>query len=137
MVEIQITYLGGLRNQATHIPSGTKLLTDAPIDNHGKGETFSPTDLVSTALGCCMSTIMGIAAEQHGWDLKGLSIRVVKHMATEGFRKIRLLEVEIHIPFSEKQDPAGILKKAAMTCPVHHSLNPAIEQKITFHWAEN
>jgi putative redox protein len=134
MVEIQITYLGGLRNQAVHTPSGAKILTDAPVDNHGKGEAFSPTDLLGTALGCCMSTMMGIVAERHGWDLKGLSVRVIKHMTTQGPRKIRLLEVEIHIPLSEKDDPSGMLKHAAMTCPVHHSLDPAIEQKITFHW---
>ncbi len=137
MVEIQITYLGGLRNQAVHAPSGTTLLTDAPVDNHGKGEAFSPTDLLGAALGCCMSTMMGIVAERHGWDLKGLSVRVIKHMTTQGPRKIRLLEVEIHIPLSEKDDPSGMLKNAAMTCPVHHSLDPAIEQKITFYWAKN
>lgn len=137
MVEIQIAYLGELRNKAVHGPSGTTLLTDAPVDNHGKGESFSPTDLLATAVGTCMTTIMAIAAEQRGWDLKGLNVRVLKHMTTQGPRKIRLLEIEMHIPFSKQTDPTGLLEKAAVSCPVYLSLDPTIEKKLTIHWAEN
>ncbi len=136
MVEIQITYLGGLRNKAIHAPSNATVITDAPVDNHGKGESFSPTDLLSTALGCCMTTIMGIVAERHGWDLTGLSVRVLKHMTTEGPRKIRLLEIQMQIPLPRETDPSGILANTAITCPVYLSLDPAIEKKLTIQWTE-
>ena len=136
MVEIQITYLGELRNKAIHVPSGVAVLTDAPVDNHGKGESFSPTDLLSAALGCCMTTIMGIVAERRGWDLKGLSVRIFKHMTTKSPRKVRLLEIEMYIPLSREIDPSGILEKAAITCPVYLSLDSTIEKKLTIRWIE-
>lgn len=136
MVEIQMTYLGGLRNKAVHIPSGATVLTDAPVDNHGKGESFSPTDLLATAVGCCMTTIMGIVADRHRWDLQGLSVRVLKHMTTEGPRKVRLLEIEMDVPLPKEVDPSGILEKAAITCPVYLSLDPTIEKKLTIRWAK-
>lgn len=135
MVEIQVAYIGELRNQAIHVPSGATVLTDAPVDNHGKGQSFSPTDLLATAVGCCMTTVMGIVAKRYGWDLKGLSVRVFKHMTTQGPRRVRLLEIEMHLPLSREIDPSGILEKAALTCPVYLSLDPAIEKKFTIHWA--
>lgn len=134
MVETHIIYLGGLRNKALHVPSGVTLLTDAPVDNHGKGESFSPTDLLSTALGCCMTTVMGIVAERHGWDLTGLNVRVFKHMTTHGPRKIQLLEIEMNIPLPKETDPSGILENTALTCPVYLSLDPAMEKKLTLQW---
>ena len=97
MVEIQILYEGGLRTRAVHGPSATALLTDAPVDNHGKGESFSPTDLVATALGACMLTVMGIVAARHGWDMRGSCVRVVKSMVSEPVRRIGKLEVWLQI----------------------------------------
>ena len=104
MVEIRMTYAGSLRVEATHGPSGTTLHTDAPVDNYGKGESFSPTDLVATALGACMATIMGIAAERHDVSLEGMTIDVQKHMATEPVRRIGKLVVRIGVP----HDPGGV-----------------------------
>src|ERR1700719_3756527 len=97
MVEIQIAYLGELRCEATHGPSGTRLVTDAPVDNMGKGQSFSPTDLVATALGACMLTIMGIVAQRHNLDLRGTRVKVTKEMATAPVRRIGRLPVEIHV----------------------------------------
>src|SRR5438132_10871823 len=100
MVQIDITYQGDLRCQAKHGPSGTILQTDAPVDNLGKGESFSPTDLVATALGTCILTTMAIVAERHGWSLAGASITVEKHMVADPVRRIGKLEVRVRIPGS-------------------------------------
>ncbi len=137
-VEIDIAYQGGLRCQATHGPSQNTLLTDAPVDNHGKGEAFSPTDLVATALGTCMMTIMGIVAERHGWDLTGMTTHVTKEMATAPTRRIGKLTVTITIPEKiasmRTSTERTMLEKAAHTCPVHQSLYPDIEVPVTFVW---
>src|SRR5947199_2164863 len=98
MVQIDITYQGDLRCQAKHAPSGKTLLTDAPVDNMGKGESFSPTDLVATALGTCMLTIMGIVASRHNLDISGTKVTVIKEMATVPFRRIGKLTVTIKVP---------------------------------------
>src|SRR5438270_12569413 len=98
MVEIKITYEGQLRCEAVHGPSGTRLTTDAPQDNMGNGESFSPTDLLATALGTCIMTTMGIVAQRHNIDLSGSTVRVEKHMSTTGIRRIARLPVEIHLP---------------------------------------
>lgn len=127
-----VTYLGGLRTEAVHLRSGRKILTDAPVDNHGKGEAFSPTDLLTTSLACCMMTLMGIAAEGRGIALEGLKARVVKHMAAAPRRVERM---EVHFELEGKGLDAkqrAILEHAARTCPVALSLHPDLLQEISF-----
>src|SRR5512147_185173 len=132
MVEIQIRYEGGLRTRAVHGPSATALLTDAPVDNHGKGESFSPTDLVATALGSCMLTIMGIVAERRGLDLSGTRVVVEKHMVTDPVRRIGRLPVTITLNRDCSAEERKLLEAAALTCPVHKSLHPDIDKPVTF-----
>ncbi len=132
---ISIEYQGELRTQATHIRSSNNMITDAPIDNRGKGESFSPTDLVATALGSCILTIMGIKAKDKGLDMSGATASVTKVMASNP-RRIAQLNVIINMPandFSEKDKK--ILEKAAHGCPVKRSLHPDLEESITFIWA--
>jgi putative redox protein len=134
-VRIDIVYSGELRCAATHTPSSESLITDAPTDNHGKGESFSPTDLVATALGTCMLTIMGIFAKRHGIDLSGTSVTVVKEMTTTAPRRIASLKSEIRLPLSGTHPHRKSLEQAALTCPVHQSLRPDIEKPVRFVWA--
>ena len=134
MVKIDIRYEGGLRCAATHGPSGQTLHTDAPVDNHGRGESFSPTDLVATALGACMATIMGIAAERHQLDLRGMEIEVTKTMSAEGPRRIGKLGTTIKVPLPPDHPQRVLLENAALTCPVHKSLHPEIEKPVDFRW---
>jgi uncharacterized OsmC-like protein len=134
MPTIKSSYLGNLRTESTHVQSGTNLLTDAPLDNNGRGESFSPTDLVSSALGSCMVTIMGIVADRDGVSLAGLSWEISKIMNLSP-RKIS----EIIVDFKwEKSfdDPKMIqkLKNAAKNCPVALSLDPEIKQTINFNF---
>lgn len=133
-VQIDIEYLGGLRTQATHGPSKNTLLTDAPVDNHGKGEAFSPTDLCATSLGTCMLTIMGIYAERHGIDLRGATVRVEKEMVTTPVRRIGKLATEIRVSLAQDHPQREALERAALTCPVHQSLHPDVEKPVTFVW---
>lgn len=133
---MNIVYEGSLRCRVTHGPSGETLITDAPVDNHGKGESFSPTDLVASALATCMATIMGIVAERHGWDLAGMKIEVTKEMTRETPRRIARLATEIKLPLPKSADPNGLLERAAFTCPVHHSLHPEVEKPVVFRWAD-
>jgi len=134
MVQIDLVYEGDLRVHALHGPSKTELTTDAPVDNHGKGESFSPTDLVATALGACMATIMGIVSERHQIDLRGMKISVKKHMVNEPIRRIGTLEVRFQIPGVKDEKDRKLLQNAAMTCPVHKSLHPDVKQEIAFDW---
>ena len=134
MVHIDVHYEGGLRCRAVHGPSGVELVTDPPVDNHGRGESFSPTDLCATALGACMLTIMGIVAERHGWDLKGTRVSVEKHMVSQPVRRIGKLEVVIRVPRNFDAQARAALEKAALTCPVHQSLDRAIEIPLRFEW---
>ncbi|MBD2714098.1 OsmC family protein [Microvirga sp. STR05] len=127
-------YAGHLRTEATHSASGSTILTDAPVDNHGRGEAFSPTDLVSAALGSCMMTIMGIVAERHNLDLTGVTYDVTKHMAAEP-RRIRQIDVQFRLPASLTEKERTILENAARTCPVALSLNPEIRQEVQFDYA--
>ncbi len=136
MVEIRMTYAGSLRVEATHGPSGTTLHTDAPVDNYGKGESFSPTDLVATALGACMATIMGIAAERHDVSLEGMTIDVQKHMATEPVRRIGKLVVRIGVPHDPGPEMRKRLEAAAHACPVHRSIHPDVEIPVEFVWGD-
>ena len=138
-VEIDLVYEGQLRCRATHGPSKTQLTTDAPVDNHGKGESFSPTDLVATALGTCMATLMGIVAERNKLDIAGTEVHVVKEMVQEPVRRIGTLRVTIRVPAMKGSrlslDDRKKLETAAMHCPVHKSLHPDIQTPIEFTYA--
>lgn len=134
MVPIKIEYQGELHCQAVHGPSGTALTTDAPKDNQGRGESFSPTDLVATALGSCMLTVMGIMARTLGIDIKGATATVEKEMAAAPVRKIQKLAVKIHVPQSVSEENKLKLERAAHTCPVHKSLHPDVQMPIEFVW---
>lgn len=133
MVEINIQYQGKLRCQAVHQPSGGKLTTDAPVDNQGRGESFSPTDLVATALSTCIATIMGIYADRHDdLDLTGLKIKIEKHMSTEAPRRIAKLPMVINFPSGIDQKHRAALEEIVQHCPVHRSLDPNIETPVEF-----
>ena len=136
MVTISVVYEGELRCRAIHDPSGEELTTDAPVDNHGRGESFSPTDLVGVAMGTCMVTIMGIAAEKHGLDLTGTTARVEKRMVADPKRRIGALEVVIHVPREIAPEHRRMLERAAMACPVHASLRPEVEVPVRFRWGD-
>ncbi len=127
-------YAGHLRTEATHTASGNAIQTDAPVDNHGRGEAFSPTDLVSTALGSCMMTVMGIVAERHSWDLVGSTFAVRKHMSTEAPRRIAQIDVTFTLPATLAPPDRIILERAAHTCPVGLSLHPEVRQNIVFEY---
>lgn len=137
-VEINIVYEGQLHCAATHGPSGATLATDAPIDNHGRGESFSPTDLVAAALGACVMTIMGIVAERHQIDLAGTQIRVTKEMIQQPVRRIGRLPVIVTIPADKAGQVTAAdrtkIETAARHCPVHQSLHPDIDSPIQFVW---
>jgi putative redox protein len=130
MVRVDVEYLGDLRCRATHGPSGDTFLTDAPVDNQGKGEAFSPTDLVATALGGCLATTMGIVAKRDGIDLSGLRVTVEKEMTTTSPRRIARLTVRIDMP-DVPEDKRVKLERAAQHCPVHASLAPEVEVLIS------
>lgn len=134
MVEINATYEGGLRTSAQHGPSGSLVETDAPIDNHGRGERFSPTDLLATSLGTCMMTIMGIFAERNGIDLTGTKVKILKEMTPDPPRRVAKLTVEITVPLPAHHPRADAIEKAALTCPVYLSLHPDVEKAVTFQW---
>ena len=134
-VQIEIVYRGELHCDATHGPSGTQLSTDAPVDNQGKGESFSPTDLVATALGTCMLTTMGIYARRHEVDLSGGTVTVLKEMTQVPVRRIARLTTEIRLPVSADHPQREALERAALTCPVHQSLHPDVQKPVTFVWA--
>ena len=127
-------YAGQLRTEATHVASGNVIQTDAPTDNHGRGEAFSPTDLVSTALGSCMMTIMGIVAERHQWDLVDSTFAVVKHMSAELPRRIAQVDLLISLPAALAPADRAVLERAALTCPVALSLHPDIKQNVAFEY---
>jgi uncharacterized OsmC-like protein len=135
MVEISVRYEGDLRCSARHGPSGSTLVTDAPVDNHGKGEAFSPTDLLAAALPACMMTIMGIVAERHGLDLAGMKAETVKEMSKEPPRRIAGLRTRLTVPLPADHPQRQLLEQAAHTCPVHKSLDPSIDAAIEFVWA--
>lgn len=133
MATSNITYVGDLRTVCIHLQSGTQILTDAPTDNHGKGEAFSPTDLVATALGSCMVSIMGIKSKDLNVDLKDSTVSITKIMQSEP-RKIAKIEVILNMSIETSEKNKTILERAAMTCPVLLSLHPAIEKDVVFNW---
>jgi len=137
-VEIDILYEGELHCRATHVPSGKMLATDAPVDNGGKGETFSPTDLVATALGCCILTIMSLVAQRSGVDLTGTRVHVVKEMVNEPVRRIGLLKVTVTMPNGLRlsETARAKLERAADLCPVKQSLHPDIKVLLEFNYGD-
>ena len=134
MIEIKVDYEGDLHCSNTHQPSGTSFGTDAPVDNNGRGETFSPTDLVASALGSCMATVMGIVAKPKEIALEGMVIKVGKHMSADLPRRIAKLEVTIEMPLTANHPDKALLENAALSCPVHQSLHSDIEVPITWCW---
>ena len=133
MTTITSRYDGGLRCHSSHGPSASVLETDAPTDNQGKGERFSPTDLVATALSTCILTILGIVAERHDWPLQGTTARVQKTMTPEAPRRIALLEVWISLPVGLSEQQRAVLQRAGESCPVKLSLEGAVPMRL--HWA--
>lgn len=129
----KITYLGELRTSSIHTNSGSEIISDAPLDNNGKGEAFSPTDTVANALASCMFTVMGIKARDMGVDFKGSTAEVTKIMQASP-RKIAKIEVVFNMVSDADEKARTILERTALTCPVHLSLNPDIEKDITFNW---
>ena len=132
MATSSIEYVGDLRTICIHLQSGTQILTDAPTDNHGKGEAFSPTDLVATALGSCMVSIMAIKSKDLEVDLKDSTVSVTKIMQAEP-RKIAKIIVELNMAIDTSDKNKIILERSAMTCPVLLSLHPDIEKEVTFN----
>ena len=132
LATVQTKYLGDLRTESVHLQSGNKLITDAPTDNQGRGEAFSPTDLLATAFGACVLTIMGIAAKTHGFDINGTEVETTKVMGTEPRRIVELITSFKfpHNNFSAKQKK--ILELTAKECPVFNSLHPDIKKTVTY-----
>ena len=136
MATIETRYLGELRTEAKHVLSGNTLITDAPLDNQGKGEAFSPSDLMSASLGSCMLTIMGIAAQEHGIDINGSTCSITKIMASEP-RRVSEIQIHFYFPainYSDKQKI--ILERAAKNCPVAKSLHPDLVQNVRFNFQD-
>jgi uncharacterized OsmC-like protein len=134
MVTITSRYDGGLRCTSTHGPSQVTLITDAPVDNHGKGESFSPTDLVATAVANCMMTVMAIAAERHGVDVKGATVTIGKEMSSDSPRRIVGLKSVMTIPLPADHPQRSLLEAAALACPVKKSISPEIDASVEFRW---
>ena len=135
MATVTATYIGDLRVDCAHLQSGTHIITDAPTDNGGKGQAFSPTDLVATALGACAATIMAKYAESHGMDIAGTTLSITKVMSSAPPRRIAAIEVIFNMPdkpFTDAQKQA--FENAAKACPVHRSLHADMEQRFIFNW---
>ena len=133
MATSKVTYLGDLRTSSVHLQSGTEIITDAPIDNNGKGEAFSPTDMVANSLATCMLTVMGIKARDLDIDFSGSTAVVTKIMAAEP-RRISEIHITFHMNLATDDKTKTILERTAMTCPVHYSLHPDIKKEIVFKW---
>jgi len=130
----KVTYIGKLRTENTHLKSGDSYFTDAPTDNKGKGEAFSPTDTVATGLANCMLTVMGIKAQDLNIEMSGTTAEVTKIMTTNP-RRISKIEVVFNLPFKADAKHKKILEHTAKTCPVLYSLHPEIEKDISFNWS--
>ena len=135
-VDIDLVYTGDLHCEATHRPSGTKLVTDAPLDNGGKGEAFSPTDLCATSLGACLVTTMALVATRHGIELAGTKVHVVKEMVADPRRRIGALRTTATFPLglALTAEKRALLEATAKTCPVTQSLGPGVEVPMEFVW---
>ncbi|MDR3560449.1 MAG: OsmC family protein [Negativicutes bacterium] len=136
MATVQTKYLGGLRTESVHLQSGSKLITDAPTDNQGKGEAFSPTDLVATAYGACVLTIMGIAARTHGFDIDGATLETAKVMGTDPRRIVELITEFTLPPNNYSAKEKKIIELAARECPVYNSLHPELKKTLTFKYLQ-
>lgn len=134
MVEMELIYEGGLHATAVHGPSGASLETDAPVDNQGKGEAFSPTDLLATSLASCMLTTMAIVGEREGWKLDGARARVEKHMQLEPRRRVGRVRVELAMPKGLPGAARAKLEESARGCPVAMSLHPDLEVDLSIDW---
>lgn len=134
MVRIDVDYEGDLRTVCRHEPSGASIATDAPTDNEGKGEAFSPTDLLAASVGSCMLTVMGIQARRHGWSIDGAHASVEKHMVTAPARRIGRLVVRLDMPAGVPEEAREVLARAARTCPVDRSLHQDVAVEASFHW---
>ena len=134
MIKVSIDYTGQLRCRSVHCPSNQALETDAPVDNNGLGQTFSPTDLVASALGSCMATIMGIVARKKGYDLVDMHIDVEKHMSEDAPRRIVKLAVSVEMPLPENHPDRKVLESCALSCPVYHSLEADIDVPVSWTW---
>jgi len=134
MVMTRVEYEGELHCKLTHLDSGATFTTDAPKDNQGLGESFSPTDLVAGALGSCILSVMGILARTHNIDIRGATAEIEKEMATSPVRMIAALRVKVHVPQTLSEKHKSMLERAAHTCPVHQSLHPNIDAPIAFTW---
>jgi uncharacterized OsmC-like protein len=128
-----VTYKGGLRTVSVHLRSGNEIITDAPVDNNGKGEAFSPTDTVATALASCMLTIMGVKANANNINIEGAFAEVTKTMGVNP-RRITKIDVVFKLPFDFDEKTKTILEKTALTCPVYYSLHSDIEKNVIFNW---
>lgn len=133
MATIETTYIGGLRTEPIHLQSGTKIITDAPVDNQGKGEAFSPTDLLAASLGSCMLTIMGIAARTHQIDIDHTKCEITKVMAADP-RRVAEVIIKFDFPKTYTEKEQKILSNAALTCPVYYSLHPDLKKTVDFGW---
>ncbi len=134
MVRITGEYQGDLHCVAVHTPSDSRLVTDAPKDNQGRGEAFSPTDLVATSLGVCMATTMAIVARRHGIELDGMTFEVTKEMSIHSPRRIVRLASQVWLPPAARQLPEGLMEQTALTCPVMLSLHPEVAKPLVLHW---
>lgn len=134
MVSITVNYLGDLRCEAVHGPSGTRLITDAPVDNQGKGESFSPTDMLATAYGTCMVTIMGIVAKRDGIALGGVRVEIEKHMSATPPRRVARLVLRFTMPAALTAEQRAKLEKAAHSCPVALSVSPDVFIEASFSY---
>lgn len=136
MVKMSMVYEGDLRCRLKHGPSGSELVTDAPVDNQGKGQSFSPTDLVAAALGSCMLTVMGIAARKSGINIDGAKIDVEKEMVADPDRRIGRIAVNLQMPRGIAADKREFLEKIGRACPVHKSLSHDIKFEITYQYPD-
>jgi putative redox protein len=136
MVKITGEYQGDFHCAATHGPSENVLVTDAPKDNQGRGEAFSPTDLTAASLATCIATTLAIVARRHGVELRGLRYEVTKEMSADAPRRIMRLATTVWLPIARTDEMAKLLEHAARHCPVHQSLHPQMDKPLVFHWAE-
>jgi uncharacterized OsmC-like protein len=135
MATIETIYLGGLRTEATHVQSGTKIITDAPLDNQGKGEAFSPTDLLSASLASCMLTIMGIKARASNIDIDGTTCSITKIMAADP-RRVSEIVINFKFPKTYTEKEQILLERSALTCPVYYSVHEDLKKTVTFGWEQ-
>jgi len=137
MVKIEIEHTGSLHSEALHTESGTRIHTDAPSDNGGKGESFSPTDLLATALGTCMTTTMDLYAKKNGFSIDGAKAVVLKHMVSQPSRRVGRLDVVVDMPLSSSHPEREALERVALNCPVAKSLSPEIQIPVSFSWRDD